>query len=135
MRVFMKNNESTEFRKIRLKEFSGAVSDIMQRAGWLITGRDVLPYDAAHSQEVYEAYTGLVKEFIKDPLATLRGMYEASRKDKVAEGWVYGEEFNEAKKTSPQMLPYDELDSYVKSMDKVLETVLKSVAVMVKKGE
>lgn len=131
----MKNNESTEVRKITLKEFSGAVSDIMQRVSWLITGRDVLPYGAAHSQEVYGAYTCLVKEFIRDSSATLRGMYEASRKDKIAEGWVYGEEFNEAKKISPQMLPYDELDPYVKSMDKVLETVLKSVAVMVKKEE
>lgn len=131
----MKSNESTEIRKVRLEEFAGVVSDIMQRAGWLMTGNDVLPYGAAHSPEVYEAYTSLVKEFIRDPSVTLRGMYEASRKDKIDEGWVYGEEFNEAKKTSPQMLPYDELDPFVKSMDKILETVLKSVAVMVKKGE
>lgn len=129
----MKNDESVEVRQINLEEFASAVSDIMQRASWLITGKNVLDYEEAHCQEVYEAYAGMLKEFIRDPSITLRGMYEGSRQVKVVEGWVYGEELDEAKKISPEMRPYDELDPYVKSMDKVLETVLKSVATMAKK--
>jgi hypothetical protein len=133
MEVFMKNDESVEARQINLEEFASAVSDIMQRASWLLSGRRAMADEEAHCRGVYEAYAAMLKEFIRDPSITLRSLYEESRKVRVVDGWAYGETFDEAKKLSPEMIPYDDLDPYVRSMDRVLETVLKSVATMAKK--
>lgn len=51
---------------------------------------------------------------------------------RIAEGWVYGERKNSQKKTTPLLVPYDELPETEKEYDR--RTVLESIKLMKKLG-
>jgi hypothetical protein len=50
-----------------------------------------------------------VRFAIENPDATPESMHENWTKDKVADGWVYGEVKDAAAKTHPCLVPYDQL--------------------------
>ena len=57
-------------------------------------------------------------------------VYENWAQSRIADGWSYGEERNDAKKTTPCLVPYSELSDEEKEYDRVtaLETLKLIVA-------
>ena len=57
-------------------------------------------------------------------------VHENWARERIAQGWVYGETRDDAKKTTPCLVPYDELSEEEKEYDRVtaLETLRLIVA-------
>ena len=77
--------------------------------------------------------TGMIK--LPDELMELtekiaENVHENWAKGRIEDGWVYGEERNDAIKTTPCLVPYDELDESEKAYDRntAMETLRLIVA-------
>lgn len=67
----------------------------------------------------------LPKELFSLTEKLARQVHENWSKGRIAEGWVYGAERDDANKTTPCLVPYDELTDLEKEYDRVtaLETL------------
>ncbi len=69
------------------------------------------PYDTSKTELPSELLT-LTEQIAKQ-------VHEAWAKGRIDEGWVYGEVRDDAKKTTPCLVPYDELPESEKEFDRV----------------
>lgn len=58
--------------------------------------------------------------------------HEVWAQGRVNEGWIYGEEKDSVKKTTPCMVPYDQLPESEKAYDR--NTVLETIKLIIKFG-
>lgn len=61
---------------------------------------------------------------IANPKSSPQAQHEAWMADKTADGWTYGEVKDEAAKTHPAMLPYDELPNEQRAKDFIFKMVV-----------
>ncbi|MBQ9483819.1 MAG: Ryanodine receptor Ryr [Ruminiclostridium sp.] len=59
-------------------------------------------------------------------------VHEMWAKKRLSEGWKYGEERDGAKKTTPCLVPYDELDEIEKEYDR--STALETIKLVISLG-
>ena len=74
---------------------------------------------------------------IPDELLSLREMIAENVHDvwavgRMSEGWRYGEEKDSEKKTTPYLVPYDELEESVKEYDR--NTAMETLKLIIKMG-
>lgn len=74
---------------------------------------------------------------IPDELLSLREMIAENVHDvwavgRMSEGWRYGEEKDTEKKTTPYLVPYDELEESVKEYDR--NTAMETLKLIIKMG-
>lgn len=74
----------------------------------------------------------LTEEILKLTEAIAKNTHENWSKGKLAEGWVYGDEFNEDKKTHPCLKEYEKLTESEKEYDRV--TAMETIKLLVKMG-
>lgn len=61
-----------------------------------------------------------------------RNVHEQWAQSRLAEGWVYGEQVDDAKKTHPCLIPYDELPESEKDYDR--NTSINTLKLILKMG-
>ena len=47
-----------------------------------------------------------------------RNVHEVWAKEKLSQGWIYGEKLDHEKKTHPDLIPYDELSESIRDFDR-----------------
>jgi hypothetical protein len=85
-----------------------------------------LPWSECPQWQKDSAMVG-VKNIIEKPRATPRDSHESWLKQKVADGWVYGEVKDAEKKTHPCMVQYDKLPAKQRMKDFVFTGIVRSV--------
>lgn len=82
-----------------------------------------LPWDEAPIWQKQTVIKGV--EFrLANPNATSADMHNSWMKEKLAEGWVYGEKKDEVYRTHPCLVPYDELPSAQRMKDFLFSKVV-----------
>lgn len=61
---------------------------------------------------------------LNNPEATAADQHENWLKDKVADGWTFGEVKDPEKKIHPCLVPYDELPAFQKKKDSVFQAIV-----------
>jgi hypothetical protein len=74
----------------------------------------------------------LSKEILELTEILAENTHEQWARNRINEGWVYGSERNDRKKTHPGLKPYKELSDEEKNYDRV--TALETLKVIIKKG-
>lgn len=82
-----------------------------------------LPWALAEAWQAESAIKGV--QFVLDnPDSTAEDLHNAWCRDKVADGWVYGEEKNVDRKTHPCLVAYQKLPKVQQDKDKVFRTIV-----------
>jgi hypothetical protein len=84
-------------------------------------------WDAAPQWQKDSARKG-VELHLHNPESSARDSHESWMKQKLAEGWVYGEEKNPEAKTHPCIVPFDELPVTQRLKDYVFMGIVKAIA-------
>ena len=74
----------------------------------------------------------LSDELIKLRELVAKNVHEVWAKSRIEEGWTYGEERNTEKKTTPCLVPYEELPEIEKEYDR--KTAYESIKLIMKLG-
>lgn len=82
-----------------------SIVDKLQYMGWTI-----------HPISAQGKKIDKISDDIIETLAVLE--HEAWMAERISSGWVYGKERNADEKTSPYLVPYDELDNEIKDLDR-----------------
>lgn len=82
-----------------------------------------VPWKDAPDWQKQSAING-VKFRLQNPNTTSADMHESWMKEKIADGWVYGEVKDAEAKTHPCMLPYDQLPKEQRVKDKLFATTV-----------
>lgn len=82
-----------------------------------------LPWDLAPDWQRNSAIRG-VEFHLQNPDATDAASHEAWMKDKLAEGWQWGEIKDAAKKLHPQIKPFDELPIEQQRKDRLFRAIV-----------
>ena len=68
-----------------------------------------------------------VAAVVQDPSITPRFLHEAWCTDKLAHGWVYGDEKDADKKTHPCLVPYDQLPAEQQLKDSLFSVIARTL--------
>lgn len=90
-----------------------------------VTGDKTDPPFKFLSTEKKASVTALVKHFVENPTETPETLHDKWYREMLDAGWVHGEEFNEEKKTDPNMIGYPDLSEAVRKKDELLTEVIK----------
>ena len=69
-----------------------------------------------------------VKAVLGSNVQSSMELHENWMKDKIADGWVYGEEKNVEKKTHPSLRPYDELPAEERLKDMLFLNIIRALS-------
>jgi len=69
-----------------------------------------------------------VRHHLSDSNLSPEASHEAWMKNKIDQGWVYGSEKDENKKTHPSLIPYNDLPTTEKSKDYLFRQVVRSLS-------
>lgn len=79
------------------------------------------------SQEVRDSAFNGVLRLVVFPKTTPEGMHESWMKEKLANGWTYGETKNFDTKTHPCLVPYSELPEAQKKKDALFQSIARAL--------
>jgi RyR domain len=85
------------------------------------------PWDEAPDYQVREAIAG-VEEVLADPGLTAERNHELWCERMAADGWTYGETKDEARKTHPCLVPFDELPADQQQKDYLFVAIVRALA-------
>jgi len=133
-KVSSKVIEDLEAANIRGIFVAHVFRELMSKVGLLMHGEEIKRYEPGSEADLKSlmGYVELIKVAAKSPNQSMGDLHDAWLEKKVKEGWVYGEVYNEEKKESPRILPYDQTAEIIKSMDKIFEL---SVRALLHRGE
>ena len=83
-------------------------------------------WESAPDWQKQSAING-VRFRVANPKAKDSAMHENWMKEKLADGWTYGEEKNPEKKTHPCLVPYDELPVEQQRKDALFSGIVKAL--------
>jgi len=86
-----------------------------------------LPWDQAAEWQRASAIKG-AEYVLANPEAPASAQHEAWLKDKLADGWVYGEVKDPEKKTHPCCVPYEELPVEQQKKDALFKAIVAALA-------
>lgn len=90
----------------------------------LSQGDDSQPtWDDAPDWQIQSAVLG-VEKHLENPSMTPEQTHQSWLDEKIAQGWVYGEEKDPENKTHPCIVPYDELDPAQRAKDYLFKAVV-----------
>jgi len=92
---------------------------------WCSTQWDLSQKDwkDADQWQIESAISG-VKFRIENPDAPASAMHDNWSKEKIADGWVYGEVKDAEKKTHPCLVPFEELPLFQQKKDKLFSAIV-----------
>jgi hypothetical protein len=133
-KVFSKVIEDLEAENIRSIFVAHVFRELMSKVKLLVQGEETKKYEPGSEADLKSlmGHVGLIKVVAKMPNHSMGDLHDAWLEKQVKEGWVYGEVYNEEKKESPRILPYDQTAGVVKYMDKIFEL---SVRALLYRGE
>jgi hypothetical protein len=85
------------------------------------------PWDEAEGWQRSSAVLG-VKFALNNPDAPDSAQHDAWMRDKIADGWKYGEEKDAAAKTHPCIVPFDKLPAHQQAKDKLFKAIVAALA-------
>lgn len=85
------------------------------------------PWEEAEDWQREAAISG-VEFAIQNPNAPASAQHDSWMKDKLADGWKYGEAKDAEAKTHPCIVPYDELPEVQKAKDHLFKGIVNSLA-------
>lgn len=77
----------------------------------------------AEQWQIQSAVSG-VKFRVENPDAPASAMHDNWSKEKLADGWVYGEVKDAEKKTHPCLVPFDQLPEFQQKKDKLFSAIV-----------
>ena len=77
----------------------------------------------AEQWQIQSAVSG-VKFRVENPDAPASAMHDNWSKEKLADGWVYGEVKDAEKKTHPCLVPFDQLPAFQQKKDKLFSAIV-----------
>ena len=77
----------------------------------------------AEQWQIQSAVSG-VKFRVENPDAPASAMHDNWSKEKIADGWVYGEVKDAEKKTHPCLVPFEELPLFQQKKDKLFSAIV-----------
>lgn len=83
-------------------------------------------WDEAADWQQISAMQG-VRFCIENPDAGDAGQHNAWMRDKIADGWVYGEEKNAEVKTHPCLVPFEELPVFQQKKDALFRAIVSAL--------
>lgn len=78
------------------------------------------------SESIQKAAKSGVKAIIDNPNVTPADLHDAWSKERMDDGWVYGEVKDEDKKTHPCLVPYDKLPPHQRFKDHLFNNIVKT---------
>lgn len=78
------------------------------------------------SESIQKAAKSGVKAIIDNPNVTPADLHDAWSKERIDDGWVYGEVKDEDKKTHPCLVPYDKLPPHQRFKDHLFNNIVKT---------
>lgn len=110
-----------------LQEKIKAIAKVCHQANkaWCETNGDLSQKDWIESElwQIDSAING-VKFRLENPDAPASAMHDNWSKEKIADGWVYGETKDVEKKTHPCLVPFEELPEFQQKKDRLFSAIV-----------
>lgn len=91
-----------------------------------LAGEEVIPWEET-TEEIRQSAISGVQQVVKNPDITAADIHGEWMSYKKKQGWIYGEERDENKKTHPGMRPFSELDKFDKLKDSAFVVTAKGM--------
>jgi len=112
---------------MKIEDIAKVCHEVNKIYSKIIGDINTLPWDHMNNEMKYSVISGV--EFVQDYVGkvTPQIIHDNWWRHKRNDGWVYGEEKDQYKKTHPCMVPFEDLSEEVKNKDIIFITVVESL--------